>query len=272
MGIVVSFALITTIVSTESTIHFPRTIDCKSLRSVGLVIRLSAQARRRSDNLRSLAGQSGINGKRSDLWLRTLQLTPKKEKSKTYQFSFFRRLAGHLFFFPRSATKIERVKSLERKLCRSDETHGTVCMPPRNAVNSDYVRGLEHQISHSTKNRVSRQSNNFTQHLSPTARMRTPVLVRSPRLNIIVPGQYLDGWPIGNTGCCWYFSLLLFFRTINFSFPSCRKASFCYRSPLNSWDISKPPSRQVPSRDYFKTKRSGREIRLREQLDVSVSW
>ena len=43
--------------------------------------------------------------------------------------------------------------------------------------------------------------------------LNTPVLVRSLKLSNIEPSQYLDGWPPGNTGCCWlsFFSL---FKTI----------------------------------------------------------
>ena len=32
--------------------------------------------------------------------------------------------------------------------------------------------------------------------------LNTPVLVRSPKLSNIGPGQYLDGRPLGNTRCC----------------------------------------------------------------------
>ena len=33
--------------------------------------------------------------------------------------------------------------------------------------------------------------------------LNTPVLVRSLKLSSVEPSQYLDGWPPGNTGCCW---------------------------------------------------------------------
>ncbi len=36
--------------------------------------------------------------------------------------------------------------------------------------------------------------------------LKTPVLVRSPQLSNVEPGQYLDGWPPGNTGCCRHFT------------------------------------------------------------------
>ena len=40
--------------------------------------------------------------------------------------------------------------------------------------------------------------------------LKTPVLVRSPKLSNVGPGQYLDGWPPGNTGCSrlFHFSFL----------------------------------------------------------------
>ena len=34
--------------------------------------------------------------------------------------------------------------------------------------------------------------------------LNTPVLVRSLKLSSIELSQYLDGWPPGNTGCCWH--------------------------------------------------------------------
>ena len=40
--------------------------------------------------------------------------------------------------------------------------------------------------------------------------LNTPVLVRSLKLSSVEPSQYLDGWPPGNTGCCWQ-SFLWFF-------------------------------------------------------------
>ena len=35
--------------------------------------------------------------------------------------------------------------------------------------------------------------------------LKAPVLVRSPQLSNVESGQYLDGWPPGNTRCCWLF-------------------------------------------------------------------
>ena len=48
--------------------------------------------------------------------------------------------------------------------------------------------------------------------------LNTPVLVRSLKLSNIEPSQYLDGWPPGNTGCCWLHFLFfckVFFFSIN---------------------------------------------------------
>ena len=42
--------------------------------------------------------------------------------------------------------------------------------------------------------------------------LNAPVLVRSPKLSSIEPRQYLDGWPPGNTGCCWHINF--FFSTL----------------------------------------------------------
>ena len=45
--------------------------------------------------------------------------------------------------------------------------------------------------------------------------LNTPVLVRSLKLSNVESSQYLDGWPPGNTGCCW---LLTFYSFLaNFS-------------------------------------------------------
>lgn len=34
------------------------------------------------------------------------------------------------------------------------------------------------------------------------------VLVRSPKSSDVGRGQYLDGWPLGNTACCWHLNFL----------------------------------------------------------------
>ena len=41
--------------------------------------------------------------------------------------------------------------------------------------------------------------------------LKTPVLVRSPKLSNIGRGQYLDGWPLGNTTCRWQKLFLTFY-------------------------------------------------------------
>ena len=41
--------------------------------------------------------------------------------------------------------------------------------------------------------------------------LKAPVLVRSPQLSNVESGQYLDGWPPGNTRCCWLFVTHYFF-------------------------------------------------------------
>ena len=41
--------------------------------------------------------------------------------------------------------------------------------------------------------------------------LNTPVLVRSPKLSNVESSQYLDGWPPGNTGCCWLPSFFFYF-------------------------------------------------------------
>ena len=38
--------------------------------------------------------------------------------------------------------------------------------------------------------------------------LSTPVLVWSLKLSNVESSQYLDGWPPGNTGCCWLLFLL----------------------------------------------------------------
>ena len=49
--------------------------------------------------------------------------------------------------------------------------------------------------------------------------LKAPVLVRSLKLSSVELGQYLDGWPPGNTECCWqHFFVDLFFISIFFSF------------------------------------------------------
>ena len=53
--------------------------------------------------------------------------------------------------------------------------------------------------------------------------LNAPVLVRSPKLSSIEPRQYLDGWPPGNTGCCWQinFFFAIFYLHWHFDKKSC---------------------------------------------------
>ena len=44
--------------------------------------------------------------------------------------------------------------------------------------------------------------------------LKTPVLVRSPKLSNVEPGQYLDGWPPGNTRCRRLFPLSFFHQSV----------------------------------------------------------
>ena len=48
--------------------------------------------------------------------------------------------------------------------------------------------------------------------------LNTPVLVRSLKLSSVEPSQYLDGWPPGNTGCCWQSFFVIIFKICIFFF------------------------------------------------------
>ena len=56
--------------------------------------------------------------------------------------------------------------------------------------------------------------------------LNTPVLVRSLKLSNIEPSQYLDGWPPGNTGCCWLFFFSYFKRIFAFFGKTIKKFRF----------------------------------------------
>ena len=45
--------------------------------------------------------------------------------------------------------------------------------------------------------------------------LNTPVLVRSLKLSNVESSQYLDGWPPGNTGCCWLLFFVLFYSFLS---------------------------------------------------------
>ena len=72
--------------------------------------------------------------------------------------------------------------------------------------------------------------------------LNTPVLVRSPKLSSVEPRQYLDGWPPGNTGCCWHslfcpFYLYPFFYTMqkNWNSISCFLLRPCKENCILHW-------------------------------------
>ena len=67
--------------------------------------------------------------------------------------------------------------------------------------------------------------------------LNTPVLVRSLKLSNVESSQYLDGWPPGNTGCCW---LLTFYSFLaNFSMKESaifgRKSVDFSKSLMGKW-------------------------------------
>ena len=64
--------------------------------------------------------------------------------------------------------------------------------------------------------------------------LNTPVLVRSLKLSNVESSQYLDGWPPGNTGCCWLLFFVLFY-----SFLSTLLIHFRPPSPVSSPKTSK---------------------------------
>ena len=76
-------------------------------------------------------------------------------------------------------------------------------------------------------------SNNYYFHLANAnghTTLRTPLLVRSAKLSNVGSGQYLDGWPPGNTRCCWHFFTFLlsgFLLYIHFFFFFCLALSLC---------------------------------------------
>ena len=57
--------------------------------------------------------------------------------------------------------------------------------------------------------------------------LNTPVLVRSLKLSNVESSQYLDGWPPGNTGCCWLPSFFFFFSRFLFKIPFFFSHPFC---------------------------------------------
>ena len=57
--------------------------------------------------------------------------------------------------------------------------------------------------------------------------LNTPVLVRSLKLSSVEPSQYLDGWPLGNTGCCWHSFLMFDEQEMNSFFDKKCVCAFC---------------------------------------------
>ena len=57
--------------------------------------------------------------------------------------------------------------------------------------------------------------------------LKAPLLVRSAKLSSVGSGQYLDGWPPGNTRCRWHFvkCVMHFFTICSSSSSSCFKKS-----------------------------------------------
>ena len=61
--------------------------------------------------------------------------------------------------------------------------------------------------------------------------MNAPLLVRSAKLSIFGSGQYLDGWPPGNTRCCWFFYIHLIFLNIAHTLISMMSYFFIEKDP-----------------------------------------
>ena len=58
--------------------------------------------------------------------------------------------------------------------------------------------------------------------------LNAPVLVRSPKLSSIEPRQYLDGWPPGNTGCCWQINFFFCLFSIYTEILTRKVVSTCF--------------------------------------------
>ena len=50
--------------------------------------------------------------------------------------------------------------------------------------------------------------------------LNIPVLVRSLKSSSVESSQYLDGWPPGNTGCCWHFFFVIKSKWLNLTILS----------------------------------------------------
>ena len=69
--------------------------------------------------------------------------------------------------------------------------------------------------------------------------LNTPVLVRSLKLSSVEPSQYLDGWPPGNTGCCWQ-PVFLFWQICWFLQQARKRAADRRKGLAKFWQIKKP--------------------------------
>ena len=84
----------------------------------------------------------------------------------------------------------------------------------------------------SNTNKINFRPSNASGHIT----LNTPVLVRSPKLSNVESSQYLDGWPPGNTGCCW--SKPNFFARVSRVLRDPRQVpnfSFPFSSTLRDW-------------------------------------
>lgn len=65
------------------------------------------------------------------------------------------------------------------------------------------------------------------EHVNDHTTLKAPLLVRSAKLSSVGSGQYLDGWPPGNTRCRWHFvkCVMHFFTICSSSSSSCFKRS-----------------------------------------------
>ena len=92
--------------------------------------------------------------------------------------------------------------------------------------------------------------------------LNTPVLVRTPKLSNVGPGQYLDGRPPRNTGCCRLFAFahpLLFLLTHIFHFPNIFNLIFLIgKQVLHSFDFLFPFLSSVDSKTV--NKKHGRAV------------
>ena len=96
--------------------------------------------------------------------------------------------------------------------------------------------------------------------------LNTPVLVRSPKLSNVGPGQYLDGRPPGNTGCCRLFAVLrsqLIFVTPYFSsiyHTPTLDFTFCKHVLNDFYPLPSPPPAKTAFNSSLRAKNSVESI------------